>query len=424
MPMVLALNVKEIHAQAMLLTLAVYLAIPHVVNPLDNGLARTPPMGWMSWATFYCEINCKAHPDHCINEKLYRDMADRLVEDGFLAVGYNRVHIDDCWMERARDKKGRLAADHKRFPGGIKSLAKYMHSKGLELGIYEDFGTATCEGYPGSLQHLKMDAETFASWDVDYLKLDGCNVNITLMPFGYPKMERALNATGRKIVYACGWPLFFYTAGKKDFVNYTAVREACNSWRIFDDVAGNWNSIASIIRYVDENQHVLAAAQGPGAWNDPDMLVVGLPNITVDQAKVQMTLWSMWSAPLIMSNDLRTLQPEFREILQNRDVIAIDQDQMGVMGKLVKRRGSVSIYLKPVTPIVNGNYSYAIALVNMNDEKTEKVHLTFESLGLTNEKGYHLRNLWTGEDLGRVLPTNELNVELRPTSAILIKLTI
>ncbi|KHJ78071.1 hypothetical protein OESDEN_22309, partial [Oesophagostomum dentatum] len=138
---------------------------------------RTPPMGWMSWATFFCETDCDKHPNGCINEKLYMEMADRLAEDGFLEAGYNRIHIDDCWMERAREHE-KLVPDRKRFPSGIKKLAKYVGVKDAAA----DFGTHTCEGYPGSLDHLKVDAVTFASWDVDYLKLDGCNVDTALMP--------------------------------------------------------------------------------------------------------------------------------------------------------------------------------------------------------------------------------------------------
>ncbi|VDM66033.1 unnamed protein product [Strongylus vulgaris] len=239
---------------------------------LDNGLARTPPMGWMSWATFFCQVDCEKYPNDCINEKLYQEMADKLVSDGFRDAGYNRVHIDDCWMELSRDKHGKLVADRERFPSGMKNLAKYMHDRKLELGIYEDFGTKTCAGYPGSIDHIKDDADTFASWDIDYLKFDGCYVDTDLMPTGYPKMEQALNRTGRPIVYACGWPLFFHLAHKEHKVNYNDVRKACNSWRIFDDVEGSWKSIVSIIDYVERYQDVLAAAQKPGGWNDPDMV--------------------------------------------------------------------------------------------------------------------------------------------------------
>ncbi|VDM63957.1 unnamed protein product [Angiostrongylus costaricensis] len=286
-------------------------------------------MGWMSWAAFYCETDCEKFPNSCINEKLYRDMADRLVKDGFLTAGYNRIHIDDCWMENLRDEKGRLIVDRKRFPSGIKNLSKYMHERQLELGIYEDIGTKTCAGYQ--------------------------------------KMGRALNATGRRMGYGCGWLLFFNTAGLKDKVNYKAVRATCNTWRIYLDIEGSWKSIAGIIQYMDDNQDVLAAAQAPGGWNDPDMLVIGLPNVTFDQARLQMTLWSIWSSPLIMSNDLRSLKPEFRNILLNRDVIAIDQDPLGIMGKVVRKSESISVYVKPVTPVRKDSTSFAIAIVNKNE---------------------------------------------------------
>ncbi|VDM77323.1 unnamed protein product, partial [Strongylus vulgaris] len=232
----------------------------------------------------------------------------------------------------------------------------------------------------------------------------------------------------------------------------------CNSWRIYEDVQGSWESIAGIIRYVEQNQDVLADAQKPGGWNDPDMLVVGLPNVTVDQAMVQMTLWSMWSAPLIMSNDLRTLKPEFKQILLNRDVIAIDQDPMGIMGKLVRKTKSIGIYLKPVTPlrgeetsyalaVVNKNIlevktksigiylkpvtplrgeetSFALAVVNKNILEVKTVQFSLKSLGISNEESYQVRDLWAGEDTGTVTAPYVFEFKLRPTSAVMIKLTL
>ncbi len=118
-----------------------------LVIALDNGLARTPPMGWLSWERFGCNIDCDTYPDSCINERLYKEMADRIVEDGFKDLGYDNINIDDCWSEKQRDSDGKLVADKKRFPNGIKALADYMHSKGLKLGIYGDVGPKTCGGY-------------------------------------------------------------------------------------------------------------------------------------------------------------------------------------------------------------------------------------------------------------------------------------
>jgi len=214
-----------------------------LVGGLDNGLARLPPMGWLSWTKFLCETNCSRHPLGCISEQLYVDMADRLAEDGFLAAGYRLVNIDDCWMERSRDAQQRLVADRSRFPRGTliflpppliarssfrfrhqvagriresfisssdskcyidtsctryvsdknHSVHSQVHKKGLLLGIYEDFGTKTCMGYPGSLNYLEIDAQTFASWDVDMLKLDGCYASPSIMPAGGAKLWSILN---------------------------------------------------------------------------------------------------------------------------------------------------------------------------------------------------------------------------------------
>ncbi|KAE9417789.1 hypothetical protein Angca_003222, partial [Angiostrongylus cantonensis] len=302
---------------------------------------RTPPMGWMSWAAFYCETDCEKFPDSCINEKLYREMADHLVKVGFLTAAYNRSHTDDCWMENLRDEKRRLIADRKRFPSGIKNLTKYMHDRHLELGIYEGIGTKTCAGSPCSMDSIKVDANTFASWDVDYMKMDGCYANTTFMPSArFPggnaglvlSMGEPAGETNPPVVYRCPTPetLPSHDEAAKRWV-------ACNTWRVYLDIEGSWRSIDSIIQYMDDNQDVLAAGRAPGGWNDPDILVTGLPNVTFDQARLQMTLWPIWSSPLIMLNDLRSWKPECRNNLLNRHVTAIDQDPLGIMGKVVRK---------------------------------------------------------------------------------------
>uniref|UniRef100_A0A8R1ILL3 Alpha-galactosidase n=2 Tax=Caenorhabditis japonica TaxID=281687 RepID=A0A8R1ILL3_CAEJA len=256
---------------------------------LDNGLARTPPMGWMSWTAFYCETDCNKHPDGCINEDLYKAMADQIVIDGYNLVGYKSVHIDDCWSEMERDANGVLVANKTRFPSGMKKLAKYMHRLGLNFGIYEDYGTKTCAGYPGSYKHEKVDAETFAAWDVDYLKLDGCNIDEDLMPIGYPLMGKELNATGRPIMYSCSWPAYLINHPEK--VDYNVIGKHCNTWRNFDDINSSWKSIVSIISYYDKNQDKHIPTHGPGKWHDPDMLVIGNKGITDAMAISQFTIW-------------------------------------------------------------------------------------------------------------------------------------
>uniref|UniRef100_A0A915PND5 Alpha-galactosidase n=1 Tax=Setaria digitata TaxID=48799 RepID=A0A915PND5_9BILA len=396
------------------LVIAIYFA-----EALENGLARTPPMGWMSWAKFYCEIDCIRHPFTCISEKLYMDMADHLVEDGYLQAGYQYVHIDDCWMERKRDPYGRLIPDRQRFPSGISALANYMHQRGLKLGIYEDYGTATCSGFPGSYQYTKIDAETFANWQIDYLKLDGCNINVDLMPSGYAEMGQMLNMTGRPIVYSCSWPAYLINQPEK--VDYQLIGQHCNLWRNFDDIKRSWASIRTIIDYYDHHQDKHIPAQGPGRWHDPDMIIVGNTEITVDQAKVQMSIWSIWSSPLIMSNDLRLIAPVFRDILLNRRVIAIDQDPFGIMGRLVANSTDIGIYVKPVIPALplEQRYSYAVAVFNRNN-----VRFMLWKIGLTNPDGYFIQDLWSGENKGLLKPNDLYTTNVNPTGIDFFKATL
>ncbi|CAI5450196.1 unnamed protein product [Caenorhabditis angaria] len=400
-------------------TVLLFLALG-LATALDNGLARTPPMGWMSWTAFYCEIDCVKHPTGCINEQLYKDMTDRLAEDGYLEAGYHSVHIDDCWSEMERDSNGVLVANKTRFPSGMKALAKYMHDKGINFGIYEDYGTKTCGGYPGSYQHLKTDAETFAAWDVDYLKLDGCNINLDLMPIGYPEMGRELNKTGRPIIYSCSWPAYLVDQPQK--VDYNLIGKWCNTWRNFDDINSSWKSIQSIINYYDHNQDKHIPTHGPGKWHDPDMLVIGNPGITVDMSLAQMTIWCIWAAPLIMSNDLRIIGKEFRDILLNKEAIRINQDRMGIMGRLVANTTDIGLYVKPLSsesPEVS--LSFAIAILNRNLSTPKSVQFHLKHLGLTNQFGYRVREIWSGKDYGRKMPHDEVEIRVNPTSAALFR---
>ncbi|XGW35641.1 hypothetical protein V3C99_019109 [Haemonchus contortus] len=397
--------------------------LPSTALGLDNGLARTPPMGWMSWTQFRCQTNCEKHPDDCINEKLYQTMADRLVSEGYLDAGYNHIHIDDCWMERSRDADGRLVADRTRFPSGIKALSKYMHDRNLYLGIYEDWGNKTCAGYPGSEGHVEIDAQTFADWECDYLKLDGCHMKQSEQGVGYPEMEKALNATGRPIMYSCEWP--YYLIDEQKQINYTAIAQSCNLWRNFNDVSNSWVSILSTMAFYDAYQNELIDVNGPGQWNDPDMLVIGMKDgLTVDQAKVQMSVWAIWSAPLIMSNDLRNIDPKFKEILLNRDVIAIDQDPMGKMGRLMLSNDNTGVYVKPVMPREVSDTSFAIAVVNKHLFTTYTVKFALNKVGMNRATGYQIKDLWSGQDMGIFKPTDTFTANVPATGVAMFKATI
>ncbi|XP_063078544.1 alpha-N-acetylgalactosaminidase-like [Engraulis encrasicolus] len=325
------------------------LAISTGTLALDNGLMRTPPMGWLAWERFRCDIDCDHDPKNCISENLFMDMADRLAEDGWRELGYEYVNIDDCWASMDRDANGRLQPDPKRFPRGMPHLARYVHDRGLKLGIYGDLGTHTCGGYPGTtLDKVTTDAQTFADWGIDMLKLDGCYSNATEQAQGYPLMSQALNATGRPIGYSCSWPA--YQGGLPPKVNYTQLGEICNLWRNYGDIQDSWSSVLSIADWFFDNQDILQPAAGPGRWNDPDMLIIGDFGLSIDQSRSQMALWAIMAAPLFMSNDLRNIDSRSRAVLQNKGVITINQDPMGIQGRrLIKEKSGVEVFWRPLS---------------------------------------------------------------------------
>ncbi|XP_046878870.1 alpha-galactosidase A [Hypomesus transpacificus] len=329
-----------------LLTITIFIMSQQLVNSLDNGLALTPTMGWLHWERFMCNVDCSTDPNNCISERLYMQMADVMVKEGWMEAGYEYVCIDDCWPSKQRDAKGRLQADPKRFPGGISKLADYVHSKGLKLGIYADVGTSTCAGYPGSMGHYDTDAQTFADWGVDLLKFDGCYLDWTLLGEGYRNMSKALNKTGSSILYSCEWPLYEWSYKQP---NYTAIREACNHWRNSADIYDSWSSVKSILDWSGDHQDIIVPSAGPGGWNDPDMLVIGNFGLSHAQQESQMAMWAIMAAPLLMSNDLRDICPRSKELLQNRHIIAINQDPLGRQGYRSIKSNSLEVWERPLS---------------------------------------------------------------------------
>ncbi|XP_078721082.1 alpha-galactosidase A-like [Lampetra fluviatilis] len=331
------------------------------VGALDNGLALTPPMGWLHWERFMCNTDCRSDPDNCISEKLFMEMADIMATEGWLDAGYEYVCIDDCWPAAKRDAQGRLQADPERFPSGIKALADYVHARGLKLGIYSDVGPTTCAGYPASYGSYEVDARTFAEWGVDLLKFDGCNLpNISVLVEGYKNMSIALNATGRPMVYSCEWPL--YSWGEYIKPNYTQIRRYCNQWRNSADVEDSWQSVRSLADWAANHQSLIVPAAGPGGWNDPDMLVIGNYGLSHSQQVTQMALWAIMAAPLIMSNDLRNLDGFSRNVLLNPHAIAVNQDPLGRQGTLVaKLKNNVDMWRRELA-----GGGLAVVLVNRN----------------------------------------------------------
>lgn len=381
--------------------------LPLTVNCLDNGLALTPPMVWLSWERFTCNTDCENDPENCISERLYKDMADRLVADGYKDVGYEYVNIDDCWMERERDANGKLVPDRKRFPNGIKALADYVHSKGLKLGIYQDIGTKTCAQYPGSHGHYDIDAATFAEWEVDSLKVDGCFQDPKEMDDLYPIYSQEVNKTGRPILFSCEWPLYQQQTGIKP--NYTQIAKYCNMWRYFGDVDDSWKTILSIVDYFAAHQDDLVAVAGPGSWNDPDMVLAGNFGLSYDEAKAQFMLWTVMASPLLMSNDLRDIKKEYSDLLKNKEIIKINQDPLGKTGKRIHKQGNIEIWAKPISPIENGKYSFAVLFFNRNTlGGPTKVSVQLKDIGLDSPSCYKVYDVLNPDSITTLCPKDKI----------------
>ncbi|CAG9762547.1 unnamed protein product [Ceutorhynchus assimilis] len=390
------------------------------VVSLENGLARTPPMGWLAWERFRCNTDCKNDPDNCISENLFRTMADLLVNEGYANVGYEYVNVDDCWLEKERNQYGELVPDKTRFPRGMKALADYIHAKDLKFGIYEDYGNYTCAGYPGVIGSLQQDADTFASWDVDYVKLDGCYAHPSEMDRGYPEFGYYLNRTGRQMLYSCSWPVYQIYAGMSP--NFTSIIQHCNLWRNFDDIQDSWASVESIIDYYGNNQDVIVPNAGPGHWNDPDMLIIGNFGLSYEQSKTQMAIWAILAAPLLMSVDLRTIRPEYKAILQNKKIIAVDQDPLGIQGRRIYKHKGIEIWSRPITPLYQNYFSYAIAFVNRRTDGTPSdVAVTLKELGLTSPTGYRVEDLYEDVDYGVLSSQTKIKVKVNPSGVVILR---
>jgi len=388
-----------------------------VIQCLDNGLARTPPMGWLAWERFQCNVRCDINPHNCIREELFMEMADRLVKDGYRDVGYKYINIDDCWMNLARSIDGNLYPDAKRFSKGIKFLADYMHSRGLKLGIYQDFGHHTCMGYPGIIGHMKQDVELFASWEVDMVKLDACNSHPNQMDRGYIEFGILLNQTKRPMVYSCSWP--YYQLLIQMEPKYEWIAHHCNMWRTFHDIKDSWHSIENVIDFFGDNQEVLSVYTGPSHWNDPDMLMIGNFNLTPGQSRAQMAVWCILPAPLLMSNDLRDIKPIFRDILLNKKAIAINQDPLGLPGKRIYKKQFIEVWKRPISPIAANDTSHALLFLNRHFTG-KSVRFLFEDLALKSKNGYFVTSVFTNKTIGVVHSNSSIDIVVHGMDVVML----
>jgi len=349
------------------------------LQALDNGLARTPPMGWNSWNKFACNVS----------EDLIKQAADAMVSSGMKDAGYQYVVIDDCWQED-RDAQGNIIADAKRFPAGIKAVADYVHAKGLKFGIYSDAGTGTCQNRPGGRGYEFQDARQYAAWGVDYLKYDWCNHSTQDSQASYSIMRDALKKSGRPIVFSlCEW------GSTKPWL---WARDVGNLWRSTGDISDKWDTgnrkdDLGVVQILDL-QDGLQSYAGPGHWNDPDMLEVGNGGMSVTEYRAHFSMWCLLAAPLMAGNDIRSMSADIREILTNKEVIAIDQDALGREGHRVKRAAGLEVWSKQLA-----DGGRAVALLNRTGAEAE-ITVAWTDIGYPERVTAKVRDLWAKKDLG------------------------
>jgi len=360
-------------------------------------LKELPQMGWNSWNYFECHVN----------ETVVRETANILVKTGLSKLGYKYVNIDDCWA-KSRDHNGKIVADPIAFPSGIRALADYVHEKGLLFGIYSDAGTKTCAGRPGSLNYETIDAQTYAEWGVDYLKYDNCNAPSNPLPVTrYTTMRDALNATGRPILFSiCEW-------GSSAPWNWAS--PVGNSWRTTNDISDEWNNLLRVL----DNNIGLSYASGPGAWNDADMLEVGNGGMTFGEYQSHFALWALLKSPLLIGCDLHKLSSETLYILGAKEVIAVNQDPLGVQGDLVYQRGPMQIWAGPLS-----DGSRVVIVFNRHTPYTtynDTVTINFNTIGYDLFTSATVRDLFLKKDLG--IFQGKISVSLPTHTSLTYKIT-
>lgn len=387
-------------------------ALPAHAKKFD-ALAETPPMGWNSWNTFACDIN----------ESMIREMADAMVASGMKDAGYTYVNIDDCWHGE-RDENGNIQANKERFPSGMEALAEYIHAKGLKIGLYSDAGATTCAGYPGSRGYEYQDARTYASWGIDYLKYDWCDTK-NLSPIGaYTTMRDALYKAGRPVVFSiCEWG---------DNKPWEWAADVGHSWRISGDIYPcwdceyNWGTWSSwgVLKILDMRADLrLRQYSGKGHWNDLDMMEVGA-GMSDAQDRSHFSLWAMLNSPLIAGNDLRNMSEETRKILTNQEILALNQDPLGIEAMRYIQAGDLAVFAKPLA-----NQEWAFLFLNRSDRELSYTHdwayhevkddISGHNVNF-RQKSFNWRDLWTG---GKGTTAEPLVLRLAPHDVTVLRLS-
>ena len=364
-----------------------------------DGLALTPPMGWYPWNEFGQEPQ---------NEKLIKETADALVSSGLKEAGYAYVGPDEgiCFF---RDASGELTPNLERYPSGLRGLGDYIHERGLKYALYTDAGTRTCsKAMPGTKDHEFEDMAAFAAWRADYLKVDWCNTEGQDVVKTYAKLHEALAAAGRPLVYSlCSWGV-----GKP----WEWAASVGHLWRTTGDICepgkADWDRAMKVAAANEK----LSEAAGPGHWNDPDMMIVGMDGLSEAQNRSFFSLWCMMAAPLMAGNDLRKMTPSTMRILTNLEAIGIDQDPLGMQGHIVRRDGKVEIWAGK--RLFDG--SQAVLVFNRGATPA-RAQVAWPEVGIAESAAMYARNLWTHQTSGP--HRGSISVVAGPSDAVLLRIS-
>ncbi len=377
---------------------------------IGNRICLTPPMGWNSWNCWACAVD----------DQKVRAAADAMVSSGLADHGWTYINIDDCWEIKpgardsmligpARNQEGAINTNRK-FPD-MQGLAGYVHDKGLKIGIYSSPGPLTCAGFTASYQHEADDARQYAAWGIDYLKYDWCSYgkiatdrSLAELRKPYAVMRTALDGVDRDIVYS----LCQYGMGN---VWEWGAEVGGNCWRTTGDIVDTWSSMSGI-GFGQAGHEVYA---GPGHWNDPDMLVVGLvgwgpslhpSHLTPNEQYTHISLWSLLSAPLLIGCDLDRMDDFTKNLLMNDEVIAVNQDPLGKQAHRIVDQGGVQIWVKDLEDgskavglfWVGGEGKDPVDQFNWEGATSRTITVTARQLGLTGP--FAVRDVWRQKDLG------------------------
>jgi alpha-galactosidase len=405
----------------MLLFVSLSLLLPvSRARALDNGLALTPYMGWNSYYSWTP-----------LNEASILSAADTLVSRGLRDAGYRYVWLDVTWWDGTRDARGDIVPPARQWPHGLRYLTDVLHARGLLAGIYTDAGADGCGGThqgsgpggPGAPDHYQQDANQFATWGFDAVKVDFCGgFTAGLDPatqytrFGYA-LEH--NAAGRPLLFNICNPFSPYNSDpplqNSAYWSYTFGPQTANSWRTETD--SGWLKRSQVFQWPDILRSLAAdaahpEAAGPGHWNDPDYL--GPENgMTAIEDRTQFTMWAMLAAPLVIGSDVRALSDDAVAMLTNPEVIAVDQDPLGEQGVLTADNGGLQVWLRP-----QSSGSYALALLNTTTAE-QPIAANWQDLGLPDVEA--ARDLWAHADLGPF--PDGISVSVPSHGAVLLLLT-